>query len=129
MNPHTYIGLPTIVQQMHQLNVPMNVLEIEVELKNTNLQNILKVVSEVCNIEIRVMKSKKRNRDYVTARHLFFYIAHKYTKTQLEVIGKALNCSHATVLHGCKKIENQLIYRDISWLVNKIENQLTKTNK
>jgi chromosomal replication initiation ATPase DnaA len=114
---------------MRQLGISMSVLEIEKDIKNIDLNDILKAVSEVCNIEIRVMKSKKRNRDYVTARHLFFYIAHKYTKTQLEVIGKALNCSHATVLHGCKKIENQLIYKDISWLVNKIENQLTKTNK
>ena len=128
MNPHTYIGLPSIVQQMHQLNVPMNILEIEVELKNTNLQNILKVVSEVTSTEMHNIKGKSHKRAYVTARHLFFYIAHKHTKTQLEVIGKALNRHHATVLHGYHKIINQLMYEDISSLVDAIEEKL-KTNK
>ena len=129
MNPHTYIGLPTIVQQMHQLNVPMNVLQIEAEIKNTNLQNILTAISEVCCVEIRQIKGKNRKRNIVTARHLFFYIAHKHTKTQLEVIGKALNRHHATVLHGYHKIINQLMYEDISSLVDAIESKLTKTNK
>jgi chromosomal replication initiator protein len=128
MNPHTYIGLPTIVQQMHQLDVRMNVLQIDIEIKDATLNDILNVVASVTEIDKDKIKGKNRKRDLVTARHIFFYIAHKHTKIQLEVIGSVLNRHHATVLHGYHKISNQLIYEDISSLVYEIEEKL-KTNK
>ena len=128
MNPHTYIGLPTIVQQMHKLGISMNVLEVEKDIKNIDLNDILNVVSDVCNIDTEIIKGNKRNRDYATARHLFFYIAKEHTKIDIETISAYINKDRGTGWHGHKKITNQLIYRDISWLVEKIESKL-KTNK
>ena len=129
MNPHTYIGLPTIVQEMHKLDVPMDILQLDINIKGKTLDNILEVICHVTELKAYQLRSNTRKNNIMTARHLFFYIAHKHTKKQIEVIGKVLNRHHATVLHACNKIENQLMYEDISSLVDAIENKLTKTNK
>ena len=128
MNPHTYIGLPTIVQQMHQLDVRMNVLQLDIIIKRKSLDDIFKEVCIATKVVPFEIRSSSREYDVKTARHIFFYIAHKHTKIQLEVIGRYLNRHHATVLHGYHKISNQLIYKDISNLVDEIEEKL-KTNK
>jgi chromosomal replication initiation ATPase DnaA len=128
MNPHTYIGLPTIVQQMHQLNVRMNVLQLDIIIKRKSLDDIFKEVCIATKVVPFEIRSSSREYDVKNARHIFFYIAHKHTKIQLEVIGRYLNRHHATVLHGYHKISNQLIYKDISNLVDEIESKL-KTNK
>jgi chromosomal replication initiation ATPase DnaA len=124
MNPNLYIGLPTIVQQMKQLNVPMDVLQLDVNIKGKSLDDILEVVCYVTKISVTKMKAKSRKKEFVQARHLFFYIAKKYTKKDLETIGNHINRHHPVVLHGYKRITNHLIYRDVSWLVSEIENKL-----
>jgi chromosomal replication initiation ATPase DnaA len=124
MNPHTYIGLPTIVQQMRQLNVRMNVLQLDIIIKRKSLDDIFKEVCIATKVVPFEIRSSSREYDVKTARHIFFYIAHKHTKIQLEVIGRYLNRHHATVLHGYHKISNQLIYKDISNLVDEIESKL-----
>jgi chromosomal replication initiation ATPase DnaA len=124
MNPNLYIGLPTIVQQMKQLEVPMDVLQLDVNIKGKSLDDILEVVCYVTKIKAYQIISKNRKYDIKTARHIFFYIAHKHTKIQLEVIGKHINRHHATVLHAYHKIESQLMYNDINELVSEIENKL-----
>jgi chromosomal replication initiation ATPase DnaA len=124
MNPHTYIGLPTIVQQMHQLDVRMNVLQLDIIIKRKSLDDIFKEVCIATKVVPFEIRSSSREYDVKTARHIFFYIAHKHTKIQLEVIGRYLNRHHATVLHGYHKISNQLIYKDISNLVDEIESKL-----
>ena len=129
MNPHTYIGLPTIVQQMHQLDVRMNVLQLDIIIKRKSLDDIFKEVCIVTKVPPFEIRSSNIQYDVKTARHLFFYIAHKHTKIQLEVIGRYVNRNHATVLHGYNKIINQLMYEDISSLFDAIESKLTKTNK
>lgn len=129
MNPHLYIGLPQVVQQMKQLNVPMDILQLDVNIQGKSLDDILDVVCHVTELKKYQLRSKNRKNDIKTARHLFFYIAHKHTKRQLEVIGKHLNRHHATVLHAYHKIENQLMYSDINELVNRIEGLLSQVKK
>jgi chromosomal replication initiation ATPase DnaA len=129
MNPHTYIGLPTIVQEMHKLNVPMDILQLDINIKGKTLDNILEVVCHVTELKAYQLRSNTRKNNIMTARHLFFYIAHKHTKKQIEVIGRHLNRHHATVLHACNKIENQLMYSDVNELVNRIEAILSQVKK
>lgn len=129
MNPHLYIGLPTVVQQMKQLNVPMDILQLDVNIQGKTLDNILEVVCHVTELKAYQLRSRNRKYDIKTARHLFFYIAHKHTKKQLEVIGKHLNRHHATVLHAYHKIEAQLMYSDVNELVNRIEAILSQIKK
>jgi hypothetical protein len=59
MNPNLYIGLPTIVQQMKQLNVPMDVLQLDVNIKGKSLDDILEVVCYVTKISVTKMKAKR----------------------------------------------------------------------
>lgn len=124
MNPNLYIGLPIIVQQMRQLNVSMDVLQLDVNIQVKSLDDILVAVSEVTKISVTKMKAKSRKKELVQARHLFFYIAKKYTKKDLETIGNKINRHHPVVLHGFKRITNHLMYRDVSWIVGQIENKL-----
>ena len=129
MNPHLYIGLPEVVQQMKQLNVPMDILQLDINIQGKSLDNILEVVCHVTELKAYQLRSSNRKFNIMTARHLFFYIAHKHTKKQLEVIGKHLNRHHATVLHAYHKIEAQLMYSDVNELVIKIEAILSQVNK
>jgi chromosomal replication initiation ATPase DnaA len=106
----------------------MNVLQLDIIIKRKSLDDIFKEVCIATKVVPFEIRSSSREYDVKTARHIFFYIAHKHTKIQLEVIGRYLNRHHATVLHGYHKISNQLIYKDISNLVDEIEEKL-KTNK
>lgn len=126
MNPHLYIGLPTVVQQMKQLNVPMDILQLDVNIQGKSLNDIFKAICFVTKVVPYEIRSSNREYNVKTARHLFFYIAHKHTKTQIEVIGRYLNRHHATVLYAYHKIESQLMYRDINELVTQIEGILSK---
>ena len=129
MNPHLYIGLPEVVQQMKQLNVPMDILQLDINIQGKTLDDILEVVCHVTELKAYQLRSSTRKFNIMTARHLFFYIAHKHTKKQLEVIGKHLNRHHATVLHACYKIEAQLMYSDVNELVIRIEAILSQVKK
>ena len=129
MNPHLYIGLPTVVQQMKQLEVPMDILQLDINIQGKTLDDILEVVCHVTELKAYQLRSKTRKNNIMTARHLFFYIAHKHTKKQLEVIGKHLNRHHATVLHAYHKIEAQLMYSDVNELVIRIEAILSQVKK
>lgn len=54
---------------------------------------------------------KSRKREFTDYRFLCFYLCRKFCSKRvygLSKIGKAFNKDHATVLHGCNKIEEML---------------------
>ncbi|MBQ1172275.1 MAG: chromosomal replication initiator protein DnaA [Lachnospiraceae bacterium] len=70
---------------------------------------IVKVVAEHFGVSQEDIISKKRNSEYVIPRQICMYMIREYTTTSLDNIAKMLNKKdHTTILHGCKKIENEM---------------------
>jgi len=69
-------------------------------------ENIRTIVCCGENITEAQLNSKCRRYKLVFARQLISYFCRKYTLLSLTHIGARLNKNHATILHGCKAIEN-----------------------
>ena len=71
---------------------------------------IVKVVAEHFGVSQEDIISKKRNSEYVIPRQICMYMIREHTTTSLDNIAKMLNKKdHTTILHGCKKIENEML--------------------
>lgn len=80
--------------------------EVEVE-KTVDLDEIQEAVCEYYNLDVKDIQTKSRKREVAQARQVAMYLARKYTKKSLAVIGSEIgNRDHATVLHACKTVEN-----------------------
>ena len=89
-------------------------------MKNT-LQEILAATSEVMKLSGEEILSNYRKQNLVTARQLFFYIAYENYYTYYK-IGDFANRNHATVIHGHKKIKNELdYYPELETYINAIK--------
>lgn len=92
------------------LDLARNVLANAVKI-NRPVINFEMVTQEVCNyfkIDVDQIYTKTRKREISDARQIVMYLAKKYVKMPLTAIGTRLSRGHATVLHGCKNIEERL---------------------
>lgn len=81
----------------------------EVVEKSVDLDDIQTAVCEYYNLDVKDIQTKSRKREVAQARQVAMYLARKYTKKSLAVIGSEIgNRDHATVLHACKTVENLL---------------------
>ena len=70
---------------------------------------ILEAVSKYYNVTSSDITSKKRNAEIVLPRQIFMYLCRNMTDTTLQGIATLLDKKdHSTVLHGCKKIEDEI---------------------
>lgn len=81
-------------------------------------------------ISLEEIKSKSRKRPIVLCRDISMYFSRSYTRQPLEVIGKAFNRDHATVIHGIRAIEMEIqrrgkIYYQIEFLSKQLQNMAT----
>ena len=61
------------------------------------------------NLEQSVIQTNSRKREIVQARQITMYLAKKYTDSSFSHIGKIVGKKdHATVLHACKTIKDQI---------------------
>lgn len=75
--------------------------------RRVTIDLIQRTVAAECNIQVKDMKSKKRNRAVARPRQLAMYLSRKLTKHSLPEIGEAFGGKdHTTVLHACRQIEN-----------------------
>lgn len=67
----------------------------------TNLNDLLIAVCSYYGIDIEKVKGKDQNKDLVTVRRVFCYLAkqHYKGKNSIVQIGKIIKRDHATVLH------------------------------
>lgn len=85
---------------------------------------IIEVVAEHFGVKAEDITSKKRNSEFVQPRQVVMYLCRKLTETSYVNIGKILGKKdHSTIMHGVKKIEDELNINDE--LSNKI-NIITK---
>jgi len=95
-----------------------------------SIDDIQEVVCSQLKLERKLLFSKSRKREIVQARQIAMYLAKKHTEYSLSRIGEVLGKKdHATVLHACKTVKNQMDYdKTFSGLVNLIEQTLHTCN-
>ncbi len=76
---------------------------------NVSIDIIQRVVAEEYNISISDIKGKTRKKNIVFARQIAMYIAQNLTEYSTTELGLEFgNKDHTTVMHSCKKIENDI---------------------
>lgn len=69
---------------------------------------ILEVVANHYDIDPEEITSKKRTAEIAVPRHIFMYLCRDMTSTTLKGIAAMLERDHSTVMHGVKKIEDEI---------------------
>ena len=82
---------------------------IRLEKKQISVQMIQEVVCKYFNLELALIQTNSRKREIVQARQITMYLSKKYTDCSFSLIGKIVGKKdHATVLHACKTIKDQM---------------------
>ena len=82
---------------------------VRLEKKQISVQMIQEIVCKYFNLEQSVIQTNSRKREIVQARQITMYLAKKYTDSSFSHIGKIVGKKdHATVLHACKTIKDQI---------------------
>lgn len=93
------------------LDMAKNVLKdmVKESVKIISVEMIQKNVSEFFNITISDLKSNRRQKHLVLPRQVAMHLTRKLTKHSLPEIGNAFGGKdHTTVMHSCKKIEQDI---------------------
>jgi len=91
---------------------------------------IIEAIEKVMKVEYEQMTQKKRDRELVLSRQLFFYFMRKHTTISLGGIGLYFNKDHATVLYSIRAVENLLeTDKGTRKLVAEIEAEILNNNK
>ncbi len=90
--------------------------------KKINLDMIVDATAEYYNLNPDVIFSKSRVRDIADARMVTMYLSNKLTDLSLKAIGRKLNRSHTTVMHGIAAIKDRMPFaRELMEAVEQIE--------
>ncbi len=90
--------------------------------KIISVEMIQKEVADYYNMSVSELKAKKRNKNILFPRQLAMYLARQMTKLSLPEIGQAFGGKdHTTVLHSCKKIEQDIsMDQDLKNIIEKL---------
>ena len=82
---------------------------VHLEKKQLSVQMIQETVCKYFNLEQATIQTNSRKREVVQARQITMYLSKKYTDSSFSSIGKIVGKrDHATVLHACKTIKDQI---------------------
>jgi chromosomal replication initiator protein len=73
-----------------------------------SVDRILQLVCQYFKVSLEALQSNSRKKGVVYPRNLCMYLCRKYTDETLEVIGRALNRSHATVIYAVEAINREM---------------------
>ncbi len=112
------------------LNFAMEALKDFTKKQVTDQNNIRRIQKSVANfykISFDDIKSKKRTPNLAIPRQVAMYLCKKLTDETLQRIGLEFGGkNHATVIHSCTKIENEIkINKELQEAINNIEKELT----
>jgi chromosomal replication initiator protein len=90
--------------------------------KIISVEMIQKEVADYYNISVTELKAKKRNKNILFPRQVAMYLSRQLTKLSLPEIGQAFGGKdHTTVLHSCKKMEQDVSEdRDLKSILEKL---------
>lgn len=82
---------------------------VKLEKKQITVEKIQDIVSTYFKIELKEIHSKSRKREIVQARQVTMFLSKKYTDYSYAHIGSLVGKrDHATVLHACRTIQDNL---------------------
>ena len=82
---------------------------VRIEKQKISVEGIQETVCNYFHIEQAAVQTNSRKKEIVNARQVTMYLANKYTDKSLSAIGKIVGKrDHATVLHSCKTVKDQL---------------------
>ena len=88
---------------------------------------IIEVIAAAFNLEIDMLKGKKRLARINHARQLAMFLAREMTEASLPQIGDVFGRSHTTVLHGCNKIQEEIeVDTGLASRVQRFRNQISR---
>ncbi len=96
----------TVDLARHVMN---NVVRLQKQ-SSINFEMIAQGVASHFKIDVDLLFAKTRKREVSDARQMVMYMAKKHGKMSLTQIGAHLSRNYATVIHGCKNIEERLPY-------------------
>lgn len=100
---------------------------IRISRPTVTFEMIARSVSEYYNIDPDSIYGKCRKREISDARQMVMFLAKKHVKMPLKAIGTRLDRKHATVIHGCRNIEERLVIeKQLQADVNAIERALSE---
>ena len=76
--------------------------------EKVSVENILKSVGAVFQVNVRDLKGTSRTKEVALARQAAMYLAKELIQDSLMMIGASFGKTHSTILHACKSIENKL---------------------
>jgi chromosomal replication initiator protein len=94
--------------------------------KVNTVEKIRDVVCQYYNLSVDAISTKSRKREVVQARQIAMYLSKQLTKNSLASIGYTIGQrDHATVLHACKIVNDQMeIDKNFRSCVKEIEELL-----
>lgn len=76
--------------------------------QRVTVEQILKSVAAVFQVKIIDLKGTGRTKEIALPRQIAMYLACKWIKDSLQVLGASFGKTHSTLLHACKSIEKRL---------------------
>ena len=81
----------------------------------SNLESATEMAKKICdklNVTYEDAQSSTRIQEVVAARHSIWYVFHKEYGMTFTSVGKIFNKDHATIVHGVRKLKDELyLYR------------------
>lgn len=92
----------------------------------TSIEKIQEIVADYFQIEVKDLKSKKKNKTVVLARQIAIYLCRKNTdETQARIGAEFGGKDHSTVIYSCNQIQEELKNNEqIVNTINEIEKRL-----
>jgi chromosomal replication initiator protein len=80
--------------------------KVHIDSRQPSLERIMSRVSAYFQVAERLLRSPRRDRSLLMARHVSMYLARQLTRLSLQEIGACFGGrDHTTVLHSCRKVE------------------------
>jgi chromosomal replication initiator protein len=73
-----------------------------------HVSDIESITSEYFGTTIAKLHSPKKDKTVSLARHFSMYLARRYTNMSFPELGRCMGKNHATVIQGCRKVEDYL---------------------
>lgn len=101
---------------------------VHVETKPLTIDTIIDKVCKHFEVESNVIHTKSRKQEIVQIRQIAMYLAKKHTDSSSSKIGKLIgNKDHATVLHACKMVKDQVeVDKNFRNKIKEIESSLRR---
>ena len=100
---------------------------IRMQRRQINFEIVIDAVATYFNMASDAIFTHTRKREISDARQIVMFLAKKHANMSLKSIGTRLGRTHATVIHGCRNIEERMpIDRELRTAIEAIEASLAR---